>query len=89
MISLLKTFDDIGVAIKFLDDGISTEGEIGKMVVTILSAVVQDQRQRILERTNEGRIEARCHLHLCYENKSVNLIGCFLVKPPKVYTLWG
>ena len=28
------------------------------MVVTILAAVAQAERQRILERTNEGRIEA-------------------------------
>ncbi|MCW8349198.1 recombinase family protein [Vibrio sp. ZSDZ65] len=59
MIHLIKIFDDLGVAIKFLDDGISTEGEMGKMVVTILSAVAQAERQRILERTNEGRIEAK------------------------------
>ena len=45
--------------IRFLDDGISTEGTMGKMVVTILSAVAQAERQRILERTNEGRIEAK------------------------------
>ncbi|KIF52730.1 resolvase [Vibrio owensii CAIM 1854 = LMG 25443] len=32
---------------------------MGKMVVTTLSAVAQADRQRILERTNEGRIEAR------------------------------
>jgi len=44
--------------IRFLDDGISTEGNMGKMVVTILAAVAQAERQRILERTNEGRIEA-------------------------------
>lgn len=56
MIALIKEFDSIGVAIRFLDDGISTEG---KMVVTILSAVAQAERQRILERTNEGRIEAK------------------------------
>ncbi|WP_431474634.1 hypothetical protein [Marinobacter sp. KM021] len=31
----------MGVAIRFLDDGISTEGIMGKMVVTILSAVAQ------------------------------------------------
>ena len=49
----------MGVAIRFLDDGISTEGTMGKMVVTILSAVAQAERQRILERTNEGRIEAK------------------------------
>ncbi|HFV5581342.1 TPA: helix-turn-helix domain-containing protein, partial [Escherichia coli] len=29
------------------------------MVVTILSAVAQAERQRILERTNEGRLEAK------------------------------
>ncbi len=59
MIQLIKEFDAIGVAIRFLDDGISTEGTMGKMVVTILSAVAQAERQRILERTNEGRIEAK------------------------------
>lgn len=59
MIQLIKEFDGIGVAIRFLDDGISTEGTMGKMVVTILSAVAQAERQRILERTNEGRIEAK------------------------------
>lgn len=32
---------------------------MGKMVVTILSAVAQAERERILERTNEGRIEAK------------------------------
>jgi DNA invertase Pin-like site-specific DNA recombinase len=59
MINLIKEFDEVGVAIRFLDDGISTEGTMGKMVVTILSAVAQAERQRILERTNEGRLEAR------------------------------
>lgn len=59
MIHLIKEFDAIGVAIRFMDDSISTEGVMGKMVVTILSAVAQAERQRILERTNEGRIEAK------------------------------
>jgi DNA invertase Pin-like site-specific DNA recombinase len=59
MIALIKEFDGIGVSIRFLDDGISTEGATGKMVVTILSAVAQAERQRILERTNEGRLEAQ------------------------------
>jgi DNA invertase Pin-like site-specific DNA recombinase len=59
MIQLIKEFDSLGVAIRFLDDGISTEGTMGKMVVTILSAVAQAERQRILERTNEGRLEAK------------------------------
>ena len=59
MIHLIKEFDNMGVSIRFLDDGISTEGAMGKMVVTILSAVAQAERHRILERTNEGRLEAK------------------------------
>lgn len=59
MINLIKEFDQLGVAIRFLDDGISTEGTMGKMIVTILSAVAEAERARILERTNEGRIEAK------------------------------
>ena len=59
MIQLIKEFDAQGVAIRFMDDGISTDGEMGKMVVTILSAVSQAERQRIRERTNEGRQEAK------------------------------
>ncbi len=59
IINLIKEFDVLGVAIRFIDDGISTEGTMGKMVVTILSAVAQAERQRILERTNEGRSAAK------------------------------
>ena len=59
MIQLIKEFDQLGVAIRFLDDGISTEGAMGKMVVTILAAVATAERHRILERTNEGRLEAK------------------------------
>ncbi|OWA70085.1 transposase [Klebsiella pneumoniae] len=47
------------VAVRFIDDGISTDGDMGQMVVTILSAVAQAERRRILERTNEGRQEAK------------------------------
>jgi DNA invertase Pin-like site-specific DNA recombinase len=59
MIKLIKEFDEMEVSIKFLGDGISTEGTMGKMVVTILSAVAEAERHRILERTNEGRLEAK------------------------------
>jgi len=59
MIQLIKDFDNMGVAVRFLDDGISTEGTTGKMVVVILAAVAQAERQRILERTNEGRTVAK------------------------------
>ncbi|HAF2715629.1 TPA: recombinase family protein [Salmonella enterica] len=59
MIQLIKAFDAQGIAVRFIDDGISTDGEMGQMVVTILSAVAQAERRRILERTNEGRQEAK------------------------------
>lgn len=59
MIRLIKEFDQNGVTVRFLDDGITTEGVMGKMVVTILSAVAEAERQRIMERTNEGRQEAK------------------------------
>jgi DNA invertase Pin-like site-specific DNA recombinase len=59
MINLIKEFNQMQVSVRFLDDGISTEGTMGKMVITILSAVAEAERARILERTNEGRIEAK------------------------------
>jgi DNA invertase Pin-like site-specific DNA recombinase len=59
MIALIKEFDRLGVAVRFLDDGISTEGTMGKRVVTLLSTVARAERQRILEQTNEGRVEAQ------------------------------
>lgn len=59
MIRLVKEFESMKVFLKFLDDGISTEGSMGKMVITILSAVAEAERLRILERTNEGRLEAK------------------------------
>lgn len=59
MVKLINEFDSLGVIIRFIDDGISTEGIMGKMVVTILASVAQAERARILERTSEGRIEAQ------------------------------
>ena len=55
MITLINEFEAAGVKVRFLDDAISTEGAMGKMVITILSAVAQAERERIMERTNEGR----------------------------------
>lgn len=59
IIQIIKEFNEIGVSIRFIDDGISTERGMGKIVVTILSAVIQVERQRIFERTNEGRVKAK------------------------------
>jgi len=59
MINLIQQFDLMKVGLHFLDDGINTEGSMGRMVITILTAVAEAERARILERTNEGRIDAR------------------------------
>lgn len=59
MIQLVEDFESMGVKLKFLDDGISTEGSMGRMVITILAAVAQAERERIMERTNEGREAAK------------------------------
>lgn len=58
MVNLVKEFSQMKVALRFIQEGISTEGTMGEMVVTILAAVAQAERKRILERTNEGRLEA-------------------------------
>lgn len=80
MIQLIKEFDAMGIYIRFLDDGISTEGSMGKMIVTILSAVAQAERHRILERTNEGRIEAKLNGIKFGRKRSIDR--------EKIITLW-
>lgn len=45
-----------GIAIRFLENGLSTEGTMGKMVIQILAALAETERERIQERTNDGRI---------------------------------
>ena len=55
MISIIHDLHSRGITIQFMDDGINTEGTMGKLVVTILAAVAEAERERILERTNEGR----------------------------------
>lgn len=59
MVRLIEEFNQEEVILRSIDDGISTEGPFGRMIVIILSAVAQAERHRILERTNEGRLEAQ------------------------------
>ena len=54
-----RIFSDIGSRANLDREGLSTEGTMGKLVVTILSAVADAERERILERTNEGRLDAQ------------------------------
>lgn len=59
MITLVEEFNAMNVHFRFLDNGITSEGTTGKMVIQILGAVAQAERKRIIERTDEGRIEAQ------------------------------
>ena len=72
MIQIIKQLDEMGVYVRFLDDHITTEGTMGKMVVTILSAVATAECQRILERTNEGRAEAKARGVKFGRKRSIN-----------------
>jgi len=72
MIQIIKQFHDMGVHVRFLDDHITTEETMGKMVVTILSAVATAERERIVERTNEGRIEAKAKGITFGRKRSIN-----------------
>ncbi|MDV5373203.1 recombinase family protein [Enterobacter hormaechei] len=58
MIHIVDACYKKGIAIRFLENGLSTEGTMGKMVIQILAAVAEAERERILERTNEGRVIA-------------------------------
>jgi DNA invertase Pin-like site-specific DNA recombinase len=55
MVSLVEQFTAQNVVVHFIDDHLSTAGETGKLIITILAAVAEAERARILERTNEGR----------------------------------
>ena len=58
-VALVEEFSSKGVVVHFLDDHLNTAGETGKLIITILAAVAQAERARILERTNEGREAAK------------------------------
>ncbi|ERT12239.1 recombinase family protein [Photorhabdus temperata] len=58
MIHIVDACYKKGIAIRFLENGLSTEGSMGKMMIQILAAVAEAERERILERTNDGRVAA-------------------------------
>ena len=61
MLTLIKEFKAKGVKVRFIQEATldDTGGIASEMIVAILAAIAQAERQRILERTNEGRIEAK------------------------------
>ncbi len=61
MITIVDDCHRKGITIRFQENGLSTEGTMGKMLIQILAAVAEAERSRILERTNEGRQAAKDH----------------------------
>ena len=61
MLTLIKEFKAKNVKVRFIQEGTlsETDGIASEMIIAILAAVAQAERARILERTNEGRIEAK------------------------------
>ena len=55
MLEIIQDLNNRGISVNFIDDHLTTEGEMGRMVITILAAVAEAERCRIMERTNEGR----------------------------------
>lgn len=59
MLAFLEEFKAKNIAVHFIGEGLSSIGSMGEMVITIFSAVAQAERRRMLERTEEGRLEAK------------------------------
>ena len=59
LIELLDGLKDRGVGFVSLQDNISTEGAAGQLMLNILGAFAQFERDLILERTAEGRKAAK------------------------------
>lgn len=57
MIHIVDACHKKGIAIRFLENGLSTEGTMRKMVIQILAAVAEAERERILERTRRFTTE--------------------------------
>lgn len=58
MIDVISTCEEVvkkGVVIKALKEGISSDSPMWKVVVTVMSLAAEMERERILERTQEGR----------------------------------
>ena len=52
--ALCKYFNDAGVVVNFVNDGISTKGASYKFMLTILGAVAEIERERINEISRQG-----------------------------------
>jgi DNA invertase Pin-like site-specific DNA recombinase len=56
---LLADLEERGIHFRTVEDGLSTQGSTGKLVLHVLGAVAQFERDLILERTRAGLAAAR------------------------------
>lgn len=59
MSKLIKEFSAQGVYIHFINENLSTNSIHGELIIDIMLAVAKADRKRILENTQEGRLEAK------------------------------
>lgn len=59
MCQIIEELADNEIEVRFIQEGLSTKGTAGKLLITIIAAIAQAERERINERTTEGRIEAK------------------------------
>lgn len=58
MIKIIKDLKAKDIVVHFLSEGISSGGTMGMFTITIISAVAEAERERMMERIREGRVEA-------------------------------
>ncbi len=56
---LLADLEERGIHFRTVDDGLSTQGSTGKLILHVLGAVAQFERDLILDRTRAGLASAR------------------------------
>lgn len=59
MYQLVKELSEKGIFLRSLEQGISTRGQMGILIIQIITAIAEAERSRILERTKEGREVAK------------------------------
>lgn len=57
VLSTLQTMQDFGVNLVCVDDGIDSSKDAGKLMISVLSAVAEIERENIRIQTMEGRIQ--------------------------------
>ena len=59
VLTLVRTLDERGITLRTISDGISTAGTTGRLVLGILAAVAEMERETIRERVQAGVSAAR------------------------------